>query len=92
MKEKVLKLMLQNFTQVQIAEQLKIQKHEVMNYQQELIDGGYTFGTTKTSIMNINEMEKEVFELAENWNSSLVDTERNKKYHELLYKLETSRI
>jgi hypothetical protein len=92
MKEKVLKLMLQNFTQVQIAEQLKIQKHEVMNYQQELIDGGYTFGTTKSSIINIHDMEKEAFEIASNWDNSVVDIDRNKRYNELLFKLETARI
>ena len=92
MKEKVLKLMLQNFTQVQIAEHLKIQKHEVMNYQQELIDGGYTFGTTKVSIMKVNDMEKEALEIASNWDNSIVDIDRNKRYNELLYKLETARI
>jgi len=90
--EKVLKLMLQNLTQEQIAQELNLQKYEVMNIQNELVEGGYLFGKTKSSILGIQRMEATAYDMALNWNHSEVDIAKNKQFNTLLFNLETSRI
>jgi len=91
-KESVLALMKLDYTQEQIAKELKCFKYEVGLIQKELLSDGHFLGKTKASLLYINKMEAEVFELAENWDCTLVDPDKNKRYNELLYKLEQIRI
>lgn len=71
MKEEVLKLMLQNYSQFGIAKIMGLTVDEVIKYQTELVNGTKHKLPIESTLNNIKVMEARAFEIADNYHAGL---------------------